>query len=178
MPSETETTNADAPDAKSGPLLWIAIYLGIMAFATVAGIFAASFTGASAPPESPTEAVVRQADPKARPADSNPSNYSYYDLEITCNLNDPRMGRYIRATIALGSSLQNEVTVREVLDKRKTEIKSWLFRYFADCTLDDVRGGKNLNRISREIQDYINERLWPEQEPFVVKVDFKDWAIQ
>ncbi|MFA6132730.1 MAG: flagellar basal body-associated FliL family protein [Phycisphaerae bacterium] len=103
----------------------------------------------------------------------------YYDLEsVTVNLDEPRLGRYVRATIVLAMEAKDFKAASEVLNKRKPDLKSWLTVYLAGCTVEDVRGPRNLNRIRNEIRDSFNEQLWPDRKPLVAKVLFKEFAVQ
>jgi flagellar basal body-associated protein FliL len=94
------------------------------------------------------------------------------------NLDEPRLARYIRASIVLAVRGENFKAVSELVDKKKPELKSWLTVYLAGCSLEDVRGPKNLNRICREVREAFNEQLWPGGKPLIEKVLLKEFAVQ
>jgi len=179
MAEEQEGADRSSNLGKKRLLMWIAVYLSVLAVATVAGmgvgfVIVSSDSGPQGPKRAAAEEDSRPIEVSAAGSD----DFAYYDLDLTCNLNEPRMARYIRATISLAFRKEHASAVRQILEKRQTELKSWLIRYFADCTLEEVRGAKNLNRILREIRDHYNEMLWPNGKPLIVKVDYKSWAVQ
>ncbi len=105
--------------------------------------------------------------------------YTYYEMEpIIVNLDEPRLARYIRASVVLAVRGENYKAVTELAEKKKPEMKSWLTVYLAGCTLEDVRGPKNLNRICREVQEAFNQELWPNSKPLIEKVLLKEFAVQ
>jgi flagellar basal body-associated protein FliL len=105
--------------------------------------------------------------------------YAYVEMEpIIVNLDEPRLARYIRASIVLAVKGENAKAVNETVEKKKPELKSWLTVYMAGCSLEDVRGPKNLNRICREIRESFNDQLWPGSKPMIEKVLLKEFAVQ
>ncbi|RPI58247.1 MAG: flagellar basal body-associated FliL family protein [Planctomycetaceae bacterium] len=107
------------------------------------------------------------------------SEFTYYDFgPIVVNLDERKMIRYVRVTVILSIRKENWSDAKEILEKKKPELKSWLNVYFAGCTLEDVRGPKNLNRIRQEIAESINDQLWHNSKPLVDEVLFGDIAIQ
>lgn len=115
----------------------------------------------------------------AEPAKLSPGSSAYYDLEpIIVNLDEPRLARYIRASIVLSIKPENHKKVSNLIEQRKPELKSFLTVYLAGCTLEDVRGPKNLNRIRREILNAFNDQLFPGTKPLIDEVLFKEFAVQ
>ena len=106
-------------------------------------------------------------------------DFEYFDFErITVNLNEPRLARYIAATITIAYKRADSSAASDMVTKKQKEMRNWLTVYLAGLTLDDVRGPKNLNRIRREIQDSFNEQLWPNKRPLIDHVLFKEFAVQ
>lgn len=97
---------------------------------------------------------------------------------FTVTLETPRRDRFLVVSVILSFDKGNEKAVKEMLDKKKREIRSKITLYLNSRTLEDVSGTKNLNRILREMQDMVNEYLWPNQAPMVTGVLFKNLAIQ
>ncbi|MCE5279973.1 MAG: flagellar basal body-associated FliL family protein [Planctomycetaceae bacterium] len=97
---------------------------------------------------------------------------------IIVNANEPRLQRYIRASITLVIRREHEVQVNEILAKRKDEVKNWMITYLSGCSLEEVRGPRNLNRVRREIHDSLNEMLWPNQKPLIENVLLKEFQVQ
>ncbi len=113
------------------------------------------------------------------PPTQTDENYSYYDLEpITVNLNEPRLTRHISATLTLVVNKEDYDKVAQAVEKKMPQLKSCLIVYLSDRTLEEVRGAENLNRILREIQDSLNNRLWPRGRGLIQRVDYKQWVVQ
>jgi len=131
------------------------------------------------------QASAPQAEPGADPApnETSPADatgaYRYLDIEpITINLDEPRLARYVRATITLAFNAKQELEVTSQVEKRMPELKNWLAVYLAGRTLDEVRGAQSLNRVRREICEAFNEQIWPQQPPRIHHVLFKEFAVQ
>ncbi len=175
-PEKVEESGGDETQPK--PLMKILLLVGIVFGGAGAGYFAASFLmNRPSQAVAATTAPQDQEDPPLPPDDNEESVYHDFD-PITVNLDEPRMARYIRATIivAVKSSLDGDVAA--TLERRKPMLRDWLTRYFAGCTLEQVRGTTNLNRIRREIKDAFNEMLWPNRRPRIDNILFKEFAIQ
>jgi flagellar basal body-associated protein FliL len=155
-------------------ILRLALPVGILVLAAGAGYFANQMTGGL--DSTPSEATAEEDNP---PPPADDKEYKYFDLEpIVANPNVPRLERYIRATLTLAIHKDDYDQAKKVLEKRMPELKNSLILYLSDCSLDEIRGKKNLNRILREVQDSFNERLWPDQRGLIAKVGYKEWVIQ
>jgi len=125
-----------------------------------------------------TETGETDEAPPPKPAEDT-ENYLYKDLEsITVNLDEPRLARYVHATITLGMLQEDFPAASQRIDAKTRVLRDWLTVYLASLTLDDVRGSANLNRIRREILDAFNQELWPESKPLIRKVLFKEFAVK
>jgi len=123
--------------------------------------------------ETPTEAL-----PEPKSAEET-ENYAYKDLEpITVNLDEPRLARYVHATVTLAIPQEDFEKASALIDEQTRVLRDWLTVYLTSLTLDDVRGPANLNRIRREILDAFNQELWPEGKPLIRKVLFKEFAVK
>lgn len=187
MAEEKKPAAEAKKDSKPNPM----IKLIIIAVAALVAIGAAAFVGG-------TMANKAGADPAAQ-AESQPANdaeavsaeeqhgdgahkgdsqFGYVDMEpIIVNLDEPRLARYVRANITLAVK-GDAKPVAEIVEKKMPELKSWLTVYLSGCTLEDVRGPKNLNRICREIREAFNDQLWPGAKPQIEKVLLKEFAVQ
>ncbi len=147
--------------------------VGILVLAAGAGHFASRLGGSDATPANVS------AEEKPPPVVDQDEEYIYYDLEpIIVNLNEPRLARYVRAALTLAIRKEDYNAAVKTVEKKMPKLKNSLILYLSDCSLDEVRGAKNLNRILREIQDSFNERLWPNQRPLIAKINCRDWTIQ
>ena len=169
---------ADSPEAaaQSGSMLWIVLSVGVVVVAAGAGFAVSRLLNrpqqaAAAPQESPDE-------PKP-PLPVAGGDYSYHELDpITVNLDGPRLDRYIRARITLAFRPEDFDESTALIKKKKPELVSWLSAYLAGCSLEEVRGTRNQNRLMREIKDAFNERLWPDRRPRIDQVLFTEFAVQ
>ncbi len=170
-------------------MVFIAIAALVGAAAGAGGYIAAGFLGG--PEQAQAQAQMRgqieaqaTTDDQVQDAleDTSADDYEYIEFPtITCNLNEPRMERYIRATITLTVKKDKNGKYKgavQLIASRQTELKDWITSYLYGCTLDDLRGEKKLNRIRREILDNLNQKLWPTGKPMIHQVLFKDFAIQ
>ena len=87
------------------------------------------------------------------------------------------MARYVAVTIKLAMSTDEYNDAEKLIKQKTPRLKSWLTTYLGGCTLNDVRGTKNLNRIRREICDRFNGLLWPGQRPLIREVLFEEFVI-
>jgi len=155
---------------------------GVLILAAGAGYGVALLMPASHPGPAQAEAGATPAPaaepPPAPTAEATKADFIYYDFEpIVVNLDEPRLARYVRATITLAIKPANHETAKAILDRRKPELKNWLTLYFANCTLDNVRGAASLNRVRREILDAFCQQLWPDQKPLIDHVLFKEFGV-
>ena len=184
--AENEKSNADAIIGSSKPqvrlkessgngIIWVAVLVGVVALCSAGGFYIGNMlkSAEASPPDQQAVAAAPQA------AGAGGKEYVYYDVEsITINLDEPRLARYVRATITLAFHPENEAEVQAQVDKRMPELKNWLAVYLAGRTLDEVRGAQSLNRVRREICEAFNEQLWPQQPPRIHHVLFKEFAVQ
>jgi len=176
------------------PALFLALCAGVALVAGGAGFAVAWMTAGGGTPLAPAEAEAGQPDAEsptspaegaaspagsaATPAEA-PEPLAYKDLEsITVNLDEPRLARYVHATITLGIAKEEFEKVSQHIDANMLILRDWLTVYLTSLTLDEVRGPANLNRIRREILDAFNEKLWPNAKPHIRKVLFKDFAVK
>jgi len=57
-------------------------------------------------------------------------------------------------------------------------MKHWLTLYLANQMIEDTRGEKNLVRMQTQIRDIFNQGLFPDTQPRIKNVLFKEFAIQ
>lgn len=184
-PAEPETPEAPSEGGNEGfkGMVFIAIAALVGAAAGAGGYLAAGFLGG---PEQAQGQIELQATTDNQVQDAlegqSLTDYEYIEFPtITCNLNEPRMERYIRATIALAIKRDKKGEYKaaiQLIKNKQIELKDWLTSFLCGCTLDDVRGDTKLNRLRREILDRLNERLWPTGKPMIEHVLFQEFAIQ
>jgi flagellar basal body-associated protein FliL len=184
--------------AKSGLMLWIIMGVAVIAVGSGVGFGVSALLAPSEPRaeviEERTEEVAESGHEEkgekggeksahgkkeGGEASSSREHFGYIDFEpITVNLNEPRLARYVRATVTLALKEDSEKAAAAAIEKKKPELKNYLTVYLAGCTLEDVRGPRNLNRIRREMQDALNDQLWPDGKGLIDHVLFKEFAVQ
>ncbi|MBT3198279.1 MAG: hypothetical protein HN350_00015 [Phycisphaerales bacterium] len=175
----TDTLEDGDAGGKTGimdKLLAILLPLGVIVLFAGAGYFA---SGLTAPAQVEAQEEVEPSEPEKTPPVDSDQGYVYFDLEpIITNLNEPQATRYIKVIFSLGSLEEDKAEVEAAIAKKTHELKNHLLIYLSNLSLNDVRGAKNINRVRREVQDSINERLWPSGRPMIANVSLKDWIVQ
>jgi flagellar basal body-associated protein FliL len=153
---------------------FILLCAGVMVIAAGAGYGAAVLGGyGGGPAPAPTP---QAADAEPKPPAQEP--YQYVDFDpITVNLDEPRLARYVCVVVTLEVTSTEFEEVKALVDTRKPALMNWMTVYFASCSLDDLRGSANLNRVQREILDGLNTRLWPDAKARIRNVLFKKLTV-
>jgi flagellar basal body-associated protein FliL len=193
MANEEETKTVEKEDAKktSGKtelLIYAVVIVGVLIAGSAGGliagkIFGPAKAGAGTTDEQGERVVEMGEQPKAlspaeQHAEKDAANLTYYDLNrLTVTLNEPGMARYVAVTVTLAMSKADESAATKAIEAAKPTLINQLTVYLAGCSLEDVRGPKNMNRMRREMLDIINSVVWPDQRPLVVDVLFKEFAV-
>jgi flagellar basal body-associated protein FliL len=167
------------PMAKILP--WLIIGAVVVVFAT-GGFLVGRLFGtrgqaqtASAQQASSAENAIQELDPL-----TGKDEGWFYEVDpVTANLNEPGVTRYARITLTLDVTqawVQEEAKV--FLDQKKPLMKHWLTLYLANQMIEDTRGEKNLVRMQTQIRDIFNQGLFPDTQPRIKNVLFKEFAIQ
>jgi flagellar basal body-associated protein FliL len=187
-----EAANQAGGDAPSpgglAAIIRLAVAVVIVAATAGGGYFTARAFSRPAKAEATTEAPAEPSEKgkekekeghgKEGEAGSTGEFKCYKMDSIIANLNEPRLARYIRATVVLSIKTSDFKVVESELEANKSRIKDWMTRYLMGCTLDDVRGRDNHNRIRKEIQASLNEQLWPKQRPLIAEIFFEEFNVQ
>lgn len=126
--------------------------------------------------QSPSEQnQLKELDPVA-----NKDEGWFYELEPTvANLNEPGVTRYVRITLTLDiTQAWAQEEAKLFLDQKKPLMKHWLTLYLANQTIEDTRGERNLMSLQANIRDIFNKGLFPDSEPRIKDILFKEFAIQ
>ena len=171
-----EATEKPAPKPRT--VVWLLAAAGVILISAVAG-FGVGMLLRSAGPSPAGAAPPPTTYPGEAGAPGRDGTFDYIDLDpITGNLNEPRLARYVRAAVTLAVHKDHAKEAIELVGKKKPELKNWLTVYLAGCSIEDVRGRENLNRLRREVQDSFNEQLWPDRKPVIDHVLFREFAVQ
>lgn len=178
---EPELNPAALPGAAEGRRVGHLLVLGagVAVIAAAAGYGAAMLGGCGgAEPSGDREVAPERGTRSAEPGTQASEQFQYVDFEpITVNLDEPRLARYVCVTITLAIPSDAYGSAQTRIEEKMPVLKDWLTIYFASCSLDDVRGAVNLNRLRREILDAFNDQLWPDQKPRISHVLFKKFAV-
>jgi flagellar FliL protein len=184
---KTEKAQEAGPEIpeKSGPtakILPLAIIGGVVVVFASAGFIVGRLFGTRG--QAQTVAAAQPADPQPLPplspsADKKDTGW-FFELEpVVVNLNEPGVTRYVRISLTLeitSNWIQEEA--KPILDQKKPLLKNWLTLYLSNQTIDDIRGKTNLVRMQSNISDIFNQGLFPNSQPRILNVLFKEFAIQ
>jgi flagellar protein FliL len=98
--------------------------------------------------------------------------------EVVVNLGEERLTRYLRVKILVVVDESHEKTVKELLEKQKPFLKSWLISYLSDQSLQEVGGAAGVNRIRREVRDRFNAMLCPDGSECIQDILFDEFVVQ
>jgi len=193
--NETQETPKEATESRKeqatgrrplsgGMFLWAIV--GSMLVAGSIGGFALAQLLAGSDPTPPPSTEPAPAVPTksfddllaASPADTAAWPFDIKDA-IIANLDEPGVTRYLRVSITLLLSPDVDPEKGQAyLEKKELLLRDSLHAYFADLSLEDVRGRRNVERIKRQVQNLFNELLFPESKPYVREVYFREFAVQ
>jgi len=162
-----EETNVEEKK-KSGLVLSI-IVSAVIGFISGAAGFAVTMLVAG--PGDPAAESARNA-----PALLPPAFIKFGELVV--NLDEGRLNRYLRVSITLQVPGEKEKEVTDLLDKNKAILRSWLLSYLSDKQMEEIRGAVGQNVIRREIQDYFNEKLFPDGSELIHDTLFEEFTVQ
>jgi len=195
-PEKTDKPKGETPQAKPKSKVML---LGIVSLAIVVGgagggLLAAKAAGHAGPEKASAATADSESTKDSSHAEhgggdktrerSGPDEdkYIYVELEpVIVNLNEPRLLRYVRATVALEIESADKKQVKEVqdlLERRKLVLKNYLTHFLSDHTPDEVRGDKAMRHMERQILEDINAELWPNSKGMIHDVLFKEFAVQ
>jgi flagellar basal body-associated protein FliL len=169
---------ASGGGARTRGMLLLVMALGVAGIAATGG-FMVQRMMAGQPSTQPGKDLVDESHAEQAVANPLPNEeLVYFDFDpVVVNLNEKRMARYVRATITLAIR-KSDKSAKESIEARMPELKSWLTVYLAGCTLEDLCGSKNLNRLLRHIEESFNSQLWPNKRGLISHVLFKEIAVQ
>ncbi|MFV0445136.1 MAG: flagellar basal body-associated protein FliL [Planctomycetaceae bacterium] len=98
--------------------------------------------------------------------------------DVTVNLNEGRMNRYLRIKLSVQIDRSQEQLVTAALEKQGLIIRNWLISYLSDKELDAIRGAAGQNMLRREIRDQFNAVLFTDGYDRVHDVLFEEFNVQ
>jgi flagellar basal body-associated protein FliL len=179
MPEDTND-NQSAVDSLAGgdetgtlgKILKLLLPVGVIVVFAAAGYFASGL-GGPAEAGGAQEAESPTTQPSKAYGEDDPDQ-THYDLEpIVINLNEPQVTRYLRVIFSLAINDDDYSAAEADIIKKSHEMNNYLIIYLSNLSLEEVRGKKNINRVRREVQDSLNDRLWPGGKPLIASVSLK-----
>jgi flagellar basal body-associated protein FliL len=190
MPEETKNDDQSVTDALSGgegggpgivgKILKLILPVGLVVVFGVGGFFASSLGGGPVAADADTSDTTDQTPEKEdqTPVDDS-GEREHHDLKpIVVNLNEPQVTRYLRAGFSLAIASGDFADAEAIVTKKSHDLRDWLIGYLSNLSIEDIRGAKNINRVRREVQDLLNDRLWPGKRPRILSVSLSEWIVQ
>lgn len=156
----------------------VVVLCGIVGFAL--GRFLAGSSIPKTAEHSPEEELPQVEYLRTDGSETDPQRVWYYDLEpVLANLDEPGITRYIRVILTLEISPKvDKVKGIAFFDEKRPVLTNCLTIYLAGLTIDDIKGDRNIRRIQSQLLDAFNEKLFPDTEPLIKQILFKEFAIQ
>jgi flagellar basal body-associated protein FliL len=179
--NEQKATKEEKP-SKGGILKWVILGVIIAVCAGSGFVLGRLLAGSPASePNAPAQEdqQPQSTEPEAADSEQDTQDMLYYDLTpVVANLNEPKVTRYVRATLTLAINRKADKKGPAFFENKKPYIINWLTIYLASQSLEDIRGEKNLKRIQSEVKDLLNEKLFPDSKPPITRVLFREFAVQ
>ena len=164
-PEETETK-------QSGLGLFTAI--GLFFIAAVAGVAVPYFV----PNLVATEATQDNSE-RMDNQEYSPDGMTYVSFgEVTVNLDEGRMNRYLRLKMALQVEASEEVLIQKLVEEKQLILRNWLLSHLSDKTLDEIRGKAGQNMLRREIRNHFNTTLFTDGRDHIYDILFEEFNVQ
>lgn len=98
--------------------------------------------------------------------------------ELTVNLNEGRLNRYLRLKIALQIDKLQTEEVTKAVELKRLILRNWLLSHVSDKDQEEIRGAAGQNKLRREIRDRFNEILFSDGYDRVYDVLFEEFNVQ
>ena len=166
-----DTETEEEPEKKGpGMALWLATLL----VAAGGGAAVPFFLNTSTPAEDMAE--DDGPSPYEIPAPDETAVVPFGD--VTVNLNDGKMNRYLRLKIAVLVAKDDELMVTEAITNKSAVLKNWMLSHLSDKSMEEIRGGAGQNMLSRELLGQFNDVLFSDHLDHVYDVLFEEFNIQ
>lgn len=98
--------------------------------------------------------------------------------DITVNLSEDRLQRYLRVKVAFLVEAEAEKEVTDLVTKKKAAIKSAMIAHLAGKSVKDVSGSSGVTRTQRELLERIEDVLYPDGGSRIKSVLFEEYVVQ
>lgn len=168
MAENNETPSEEEAPKKGGIvslLMWV-----VVAIASIGGGFATPYLVQNLSSE--------EAGKEKPPADPDGPTALVEFGEVTVNLNEARLNRFLRVNISLLIAKEDEQDFAKLMEENTAILKSWLLSYLAQKSMDDIRGATGQNRLRREIRTHFNSLMFADGPPGIREVLFQEFNVQ
>ena len=166
----TPGTEADVPASSKGSLLVWAV-VGLVSAGGGAAVATLVTSTAAAPAEETSAAHTHE------PLITDQTMFVPFS-DVTVNLNEGRMNRYLRIKLSLQIEQSQEKVVTEAVERQRLVLRNWLISHLSDKELDEIRGAAGQNMLRREIRDQFNTVLFSDGRDRVFDVLFEEFNVQ
>lgn len=173
MAEKEENTSAEGAEEETpaggpGKVVWLLVIL------VCAGLGAAVPFLMAGSPDDEEEEVSSRPYEMLRPEETAVVEFG----DITVNLDEGQMNRYLRLKIAVLVAKEEELAVTEAIAARTPVLKNWLLSHLSDKGLAEIRGKAGLNMLRRELRRQFNETLFADQKDRVYDILFEEFNVQ
>jgi flagellar protein FliL len=98
--------------------------------------------------------------------------------DLTVNLYEERLQRYLRIKVALLVEADAEKEVTDLVAKKKAAIKSAMLTHLSGKSVKDVSGPSGVTRTQRELLERLEDVLYPDGNSRVKSVLFEEYVVQ
>jgi flagellar basal body-associated protein FliL len=97
---------------------------------------------------------------------------------VVVNVADGKYTRYLRVRITLVVDIKDENKIKEVVEKEKPFLLTWVLGYLQDRTMDQLHGSAGMHRVRREMRDEFNHRLFSDGEDKIRDILLPEYNFQ
>lgn len=161
--------NAESTKRGPGAIVWL-LLLAISAF-----------VGFSVPfvlPSKPEAANAEEKPPQNFELLNSDQTVAVPFGEVTVNLDEGRMNRYLRLKISVLVAQEEQEKVIEAMTTHTPVLKNWLLSHLSDKTLEEIRGKAGQNMLRREMRRQFNETIFNDRRDHIYDILFEEFNIQ
>ncbi|MEZ6132233.1 MAG: flagellar basal body-associated FliL family protein [Planctomycetaceae bacterium] len=172
MAKDVEQDADAAPEPKRGgpgAIVWLLLLIGSASVG-----FAVPFVLPTTPAESKAETKAPESFELLNADETIAVPFG----EVTVNLDEGRMNRYLRLKISVLIAKEEELKVVEAMTAQTPVLKNWLLSHLSDKTLEEIRGKAGQNMLRREMRRQFNETIFTDRRDHIYDILFEEFNIQ
>lgn len=98
--------------------------------------------------------------------------------EVTVNLDEGRMNRYLRLKLSLQVRSADKALVEAQLGTHQLILRNWLLSHLSDKTLEQIRGKAGQNMLRRELRTHFNSVMFSDGRERIYDILFEEFNVQ